>query len=84
MTEFNGKVAVITGAASGIGRGIPERCLSERVKVLLADIDEANLTRTETELKNPSRMDRSDPTPDGQTAPNGKSAEPCSNGCETR
>src|ERR1700676_5373121 len=28
-------------------------------------------------------MDRSDPTANGQTAPNGKSAKRCSNGCET-
>ena len=51
MKEFKGKVAVITGAASGIGRGIAERCASEGMKVVLADIDEANLTKAETELK---------------------------------
>lgn len=51
MKEFKGKVAVITGAASGIGRGIAERCVSEGMNVVLADINEANLTRAETELK---------------------------------
>ena len=51
MKEFKGRVAVITGAASGIGRGIAERCVSEGMKVVVADIDEANLTKAEAELK---------------------------------
>jgi NAD(P)-dependent dehydrogenase (short-subunit alcohol dehydrogenase family) len=51
MREFKGKVAVITGAASGIGRAIAERCVSEGMKVVLADIDEASLNRAESELK---------------------------------
>ncbi len=51
MKDFKGKVAVITGAASGIGRAVAERCVSEGIQVVLADIDEARLTRTETELK---------------------------------
>jgi NAD(P)-dependent dehydrogenase (short-subunit alcohol dehydrogenase family) len=51
MKEFKGKVAVITGAASGIGRGIAERCVSEGMKLVLADIEQANLTKAETELR---------------------------------
>ncbi len=44
---------MITGGASGIGRGIAERCVREGMKVVLADIDEANLSQAETELKTP-------------------------------
>jgi NAD(P)-dependent dehydrogenase (short-subunit alcohol dehydrogenase family) len=51
MKEFKGKVAVITGAASGIGRGIAERCVQEEIKVVLADIEEAPLRETEQTLK---------------------------------
>jgi NAD(P)-dependent dehydrogenase (short-subunit alcohol dehydrogenase family) len=51
MKEFSGKVAVITGAASGIGRGIAERCVREGMKVVLADIDEVNLAKAEIKLK---------------------------------
>ncbi len=51
MKEFKGKVAVITGAASGIGRGFAERCVSEGMKVVLADIEENELTKAVNELK---------------------------------
>ena len=56
MKEFKGKVAVITGAASGIGRGLAERCVREGMKVVLADIDEADLAKAETELKTAGGM----------------------------
>jgi NAD(P)-dependent dehydrogenase (short-subunit alcohol dehydrogenase family) len=52
MKDFKGRVAVITGAASGIGREIAERCVREGMKVVLADIEETTLAAAETELKN--------------------------------
>jgi NAD(P)-dependent dehydrogenase (short-subunit alcohol dehydrogenase family) len=43
MKEFKGKVAVITGAASGIGFALAERCAQEGMQVVLAGINENNL-----------------------------------------
>jgi NAD(P)-dependent dehydrogenase (short-subunit alcohol dehydrogenase family) len=51
MREFRNKVAVITGAASGIGRAIAERCFGFGMKVVLADVHEADLAKTATDLK---------------------------------
>lgn len=51
MKEFKDKVAVITGAASGIGRGLAERCVQEGMKVVLADVEVSTLTQTEEALK---------------------------------
>ena len=39
MKEFKNKVAVITGAASGIGLGIARRAVKEGMKVVIADIE---------------------------------------------
>jgi NAD(P)-dependent dehydrogenase (short-subunit alcohol dehydrogenase family) len=39
MLEFKNKVAVVTGAASGIGRAIAGRCAAEGMIVVLADIE---------------------------------------------
>ena len=39
MRDFHGRVAVITGAASGIGRAIANECLRRKMKVVLADVD---------------------------------------------
>lgn len=51
MKEFKDKVAVVTGAASGIGWGLAERCAEEGMKVVLADIEEAALKEAEKALK---------------------------------
>jgi NAD(P)-dependent dehydrogenase (short-subunit alcohol dehydrogenase family) len=39
MSKWAGKVAVVTGAASGIGLGLAERFAAEGMKLVLADID---------------------------------------------
>jgi len=43
MTDLNGRVAVITGAASGIGKGLAERFAAEGMRLVLADIQPAPL-----------------------------------------
>ena len=51
MREFASKVAVITGAASGIGYGIAERCAREGMRIVLADIERGALTKAERNIK---------------------------------
>ena len=51
MKTFKDKVAVITGAASGIGRAIANRCAREGMRVVLADVEDSALAQAEAELK---------------------------------
>jgi NAD(P)-dependent dehydrogenase (short-subunit alcohol dehydrogenase family) len=50
VEELVGKVAVITGGASGIGLALARRFAGEGMKVVLADIDEVKLRAAESEL----------------------------------
>jgi NAD(P)-dependent dehydrogenase (short-subunit alcohol dehydrogenase family) len=51
MNDFRGKTAVVTGAASGIGRALAQRFCDDGMKVVLADRDAAALARAESELR---------------------------------
>ncbi len=51
MKEFQGKVAVVTGAASGIGRALAEHAAQEGMNVVLADIEEAALQQVSQALE---------------------------------
>lgn len=51
MREFDGRVAVVTGAASGMGKAFSERFALEGMKVVLADFEEKALAATVQEFK---------------------------------
>lgn len=51
MSQFDGKLAVITGGASGVGRSLAFALGAEGARVLVADVDDAALASTEAELK---------------------------------
>ena len=50
MKDFRNKVAVVTGAASGIGRALATRFANEGMKVVLSDVEEQALARAAREL----------------------------------
>ncbi len=50
MDTFQGRVAVVTGAGSGIGRGLAAKFAAEGMRVVLADVEPAALEEAEREL----------------------------------
>ncbi len=60
--RLNGKVAIITGAASGIGRGVAELFVQEGAKVVVADLNEEGGKQTVAELGANTRFFKCDVT----------------------
>lgn len=50
MKDLSGKVAVVTGAASGIGLAMAERFAAEGMRVVLADIEAGALTQAASRM----------------------------------
>ena len=51
MRDLDGRVAVVTGGAGGIGRALGERCAAEGMRVVLADVEQPVLDATVAELR---------------------------------
>lgn len=50
MTEIEGRVAVVTGGSSGIGRGIAEQLIAEGAEVIITGVDAERLSVTAAEI----------------------------------
>ena len=48
--DLAGKTAVVTGGASGIGRGLAERFLREGMNVVIADVEPARLEQAAADI----------------------------------
>ena len=51
MDRLEGRVAVITGAASGIGLALAERFAAEGMKVVMADVEQAALAAAASDMR---------------------------------
>ncbi len=66
LSRLEGKVAIITGAASGIGRGVAELFIAEGARVVIADIDAEAGEETAKQLGGNVRFKKTDVTSDAE------------------
>ncbi|MFT5441365.1 MAG: NAD(P)-dependent dehydrogenase (short-subunit alcohol dehydrogenase family) [Myxococcota bacterium] len=52
MEELTGRVAVVTGGASGIGRGMVDAFVAQGMKIVIGDVEQGALDSAVSELKN--------------------------------
>jgi NAD(P)-dependent dehydrogenase (short-subunit alcohol dehydrogenase family) len=62
MSELEGRRALVTGGARGLGRAIAELLVARGAQVMLADIDEAAAKSTAAEIGDAARAVRADTT----------------------
>ncbi|HEX8255513.1 MAG TPA: SDR family NAD(P)-dependent oxidoreductase [Thermoanaerobaculia bacterium] len=56
MRDLRGRVAVVTGAANGLGRALALELANRGCSIAAADVDEAGLTRLAAEMPPPTRV----------------------------
>ena len=56
-TDLNGQVAIVTGAAAGIGLAITSAFLAQGCRVVMIDLDADSLTQAQTKLEQPDNTD---------------------------
>ena len=50
MTQLQGKIALVTGAAGGFGEGIARLFVAQGARVMIADLDEAKASQVAADL----------------------------------
>lgn len=56
MKRLKNKIAIVTGGAKGIGKGIAQKLVEEGIETIIADIDEENGTQAALELQKKGKV----------------------------